>query len=168
MRIISNTTPISELYKIGQLDLLKNLYGSICIAGDVLQELQRATALPDLYKTVAAAAWIMVYPVSDPGKIQALLTRYSYIHKGEAATIALAQELGAQRIIMDEKRGRRAVQAEGLPLIGTIGVVLLAQRLQRIDKRQAVSILEDLYNGTAYISTELYDTAIRQLQAQPD
>ena len=31
MRIVSNTTPISELYKINELDLLRSLYGTIYI-----------------------------------------------------------------------------------------------------------------------------------------
>ena len=40
MQIVSNTTPISELYKIDQLDLLRSLYGSIYIPDAVFQELQ--------------------------------------------------------------------------------------------------------------------------------
>ena len=42
MQIVSNTTPISELYKIGQLELLQRVYNRILIPEAVLQELQRA------------------------------------------------------------------------------------------------------------------------------
>jgi len=60
MQIVSNTAPISELYKINQLDLLRSLYGSIYIPDAVFQELQQAKALPHLGVAIAQTDWIKV------------------------------------------------------------------------------------------------------------
>ena len=45
---------------------------------------------------------------------------------GEAEAIALAVESGANLIVLDE-RGRRAAQRLGLPVIGTLGVLIAAK-----------------------------------------
>lgn len=164
MQIVSNTTPISELYKIGQLELLQRVYNRILIPEAVLQELQRARTLPRLGRAVEQTGWIEIHALRHPDKIQEMLSRYSSIDAGEAAAIILAQELGANRIIMDDKRARQVAQAEGLAVIGTVGVVLLAHRLRRVTTPQAQVILDQLYAGTAYISANLYRDAYRQLQ----
>ena len=167
MRIVSNTTPISELYKINELDLLRSLYGSIYIPDAVFQELQQAKTLPHLGATIARTDWIKVRSIHSPDKRQALQQRYPYLHSGEVAAIVLAQELAAQRIILDDKRARQVAQAEELPLIGTVGVILLAHRLGQRSRPEAESILDRLYQGTAYISTNLYHAAIEALRQEP-
>ena len=163
MSIVSNIMPISELYKVGQLDLLKIVYGCIVIPDDVLQELEQAKTLPELGEAVVKADCIVVRSVAYPQNIQSLINRYAHIGRGEAAAIVLAQELAAKRIIIDDKKARQVARAERLPLIGTVGVVLLAYRLRRITAQQAQDSLDRLYAGTAYISAELYRSAKSQL-----
>jgi predicted nucleic acid-binding protein len=45
------------------------------------------------------------------------------LHPGETAAIALAKELKAEFLIMDEKPGRKIAAREHLPILGTIGVL---------------------------------------------
>ena len=66
MQIVSNTTPISELYKIGQLELLQRVYNRILIPEAVLQELQRARTLPHLGRAVEQTGWIEIYALRHP------------------------------------------------------------------------------------------------------
>jgi predicted nucleic acid-binding protein len=167
MQIVSNTTPISELYKINHLDLLRSLYGSIYIPDAVFQELQQAKTVPHLGAAIAQTEWIKVHSIHSPDKRQALQRRYPYLHRGEAAAIVLAQELTAQRIILDDKRARQVAQAEGLPLIGTVGVILLAYRLGQRSRSEAEELLDRLYQGTAYISVTLYQAALETLRQAP-
>ena len=70
MQIVSNTTPISELYKINQLDLLRSLYGSIYIPDAVFQELQQAKILPHLGAAIAKMDWIKIRSIHSPDKRQ--------------------------------------------------------------------------------------------------
>lgn len=165
MRVVSDTTPISELFKINRLNLLHLVYGALLIPEAVAQELKRAQIWPGLDRVVDRTPWISVHPVLDPGALRRLRVRYPAIHEGEAAAMALAKEIDATRILLDDKRARQAARSEGLPLIGTVGVVLLACRLRRILATEGQTILDRLYTGTAYISERLYHDASRQLRS---
>lgn len=46
---------------------------------------------------------------------------------GEAETIVLARELGADWVLMDERKGRRKLGQLGVPKVGTVGILLLAK-----------------------------------------
>lgn len=50
------------------------------------------------------------------------------LDRGESASIALAVELGADLILLDEQDGRRLAQQQGLTPMGVVGVLLLAKR----------------------------------------
>jgi predicted nucleic acid-binding protein len=163
MRVVSNTTPISELFKIGKLDLLRLVYGQLFIPEAVAHELRRAQTWPALTRIVDQSPWISVCPLTDPDTPQRLRIRYPAIHEGEATAIVLAKEINATRLLVDDKRARLVAHSEGLPLIGTVGVVLLACRLRRISTAEGQTILDRLYTGTAYISERLYRDASRRL-----
>ena len=47
---------------------------------------------------------------------------------GEAETIVLARELGADWVLMDEKKGRRKLVEMGLNKVGTVGILLRAKQ----------------------------------------
>jgi len=49
------------------------------------------------------------------------------VDAGEAEAIELARELHADQLLMDERKGRRLAVQEGIPVIGLLGVVLLAR-----------------------------------------
>jgi hypothetical protein len=47
---------------------------------------------------------------------------------GEAEAIELAREVNADWLLIDERKGRKLAREAGLPVIGLLGVVLLARR----------------------------------------
>jgi predicted nucleic acid-binding protein len=165
MQVIADTTPLSELFKIDQLELLRYVYQRIVIPEIVLQELRNAKSLPGLSKAVERTDWIAVQTLHDSNKIQQLIERYPHIHRGEAGAIALTKELNANRIIIDDKQARRAAKTEGVPVIGTVGVLLLAYKRELIPRQRAQFILDQLFQGTAYIGASLYHEASRQLKS---
>jgi predicted nucleic acid-binding protein len=55
------------------------------------------------------------------------------LHAGEAAAIALARELRADRVIIDESLGRKAAAQRGLQVVGTIGVLEAAAERSLVD-----------------------------------
>ncbi len=69
--------------------------------------------------------WIKVTPLENPVRVQI----FAGLDRGEAEVLALAEEQNAQLILMDERRGRRYAQRLGLPLSGTLGVLLLAKEV---------------------------------------
>ncbi len=85
------------------------------------------------------------------------------LDRGEAETIALALELDCDRVVIDERDGRRIAQRHGLPLIGTIGALVEAKDRGLLDK-----IREDLdalrQQAGFFISEELYREVLRSVE----
>ena len=52
----------------------------------------------------------------------------SDLDRGEDETIVLAQELKADWVLMDEKRGRRKLSELGFRKVGTAGLLLMANQ----------------------------------------
>ncbi len=76
------------------------------------------------------------------------------LDRAECAAIALAQELNADRLLMDERAGRRLAQQLGLPVIGTIGILLLAKRLGILN--EIAPLLNDLIDQGKWMSSTFY------------
>jgi len=126
MIIVSNTTPLIGLASIGHFDLLKRLFGHIYIPRAVYEEaVIRGKEEGGAKREVLAADWIEVVEVRDRLAVEVLLDE---LDLGEAETIVLAIELGADWVLMDERKGRRKVSQLGLNKIGTLGILLRAKR----------------------------------------
>jgi predicted nucleic acid-binding protein len=127
MRAVSNTSPLSNLAVIGRLDLLKSQFSPIWIPEFVLKELG---AHPD---PVARAAiqdaldngWVRC---ASPAASPLLSLLFLHLHRGEAEAIALAVDLHADVVIIDEQEGREFAAQVGLHVIGVLGVLLRAKR----------------------------------------
>jgi predicted nucleic acid-binding protein len=81
------------------------------------------------------------------------------LDRGEAEAIALALELGAERILMDEKRGRRAAQAHGLKIAGTLAVIVDGAQQGFFDGHSAINKLA----GTNFYASQELLQAVRRL-----
>lgn len=124
MIIVSNTSPITNLAAIGQFDLLHCLYGSIHIADAVWNELHADEyEWPGAVET-ASAGWIIRHSVSNRPLVNILRRD---LDRGEAESIALALELKAYLLLLDEKDGRHIAQRAGLTVVGVVGMLLEAK-----------------------------------------
>jgi len=75
---------------------------------------------------VLEADWLDIVPVRDRLAVDVLLDE---LDLGEAETIVLARQIGADWVLMDEKKGRRKLNELRLNKIGTVGLLLKAQEL---------------------------------------
>lgn len=69
-------------------------------------------------------SWIRKVELADPTRADLL----SDLDRGEAEAIALAQEVQADLLIVDERLARRYAQHLGIPMSGTLGVLLKAKQ----------------------------------------
>ncbi len=113
--IVSNSSPLIALEQIGHLDLLEKLFATVLIPPAVARETAR----------VVLPAWITERSLTQP--IGPQILRAS-LGPGESEAISLALEVGVQWIILDDRPARRLAQALGLPVIGTLGVLLASKR----------------------------------------
>ncbi len=125
MIVVSNTSPISNLAAIGQLELLQQLYGNIIIPPAVYQELINSGDTDPATLAVQTLDWIQTQPVLDRVLLETLQTN---LDPGEAEAITLAVEIKADRLIIDERRGRNEAMRLGLQVTGLLGIVLAAKQ----------------------------------------
>jgi uncharacterized protein len=127
MIIISNTTPLIGLTSIRRFNLLQQLFGKLYIAQAVYNEAVATGHEADGTKNeVTRATWIETVSVKDRLAVEVLLDE---LDLGEAETIVLAREIGADWVLMDEKKGRRKLTQLGLKKIGTVGILLKAKQV---------------------------------------
>ena len=74
---------------------------------------------------IEKASWIQVRSATNHELVQALRQA---LDKGEAEAIALALEIGAEFLLMDEHLGRETALHMGVRCIGLIGVLVEAKR----------------------------------------
>lgn len=155
MIVVSDTTPLSELAKIGQLDLLRDVYGKIIIPQEVSDEVT-AWGHPAV-RAITSATWIEVRRVTNRQPVTSLHASSS-LGLGECAAIFLAEELNATRLLIDDLAARHEAQSRNLPVIGTIGVILLAKNLGVIPAVK--DLLDALIAHGARIGQQLYQDAL--------
>jgi predicted nucleic acid-binding protein len=107
--------------------LLHRLFGRVDIAHAVWDELNANGRSWPGRDEVARASWIVRETPSNGPLIRALQRD---LDRGESESIALAVELGADLILLDEQDGRRLAQQQGLKPMGVVGVLLLANTRQ--------------------------------------
>ena len=117
--IISDTSCLIILSKINELDLLRRMYGKVITTAEVANEF--GESLPE---------WVEIRIASDAYRQRILELQ---IDKGEASTIALAIELTDSVVILDDYKARKIAESLGIPIIGTIGVIISAKKLGVIE-----------------------------------
>ena len=158
MIIVSNTTPLIGLASIQRFELLKHLFGELYIAQAVYDEAVLAgREASGAKREVSAASWIKTVRVKDRLAVEVLLDE---LDLGEAETIVLARELGADWVLMDEKKGRRKLAQMGLKKIGTAGILLKAKQVGLLPAVRPE--LEQLRQRGFSISQPVIDALLRQ------
>jgi len=112
--VISDTSCLIILDKIGQLSLLEVSYKKVVVTPTVAQEF--GENLP---------SWIVVQSPTTKS-LQRLLEET--IDPGESSSIALSTELPDCTLILDDLRARKVAAAMGLIFTGTLGIIVNAKR----------------------------------------
>jgi len=158
--VVSDTSPITNLAAIGQLDLLQGLYTRIIIPVAVYDEMVNVGKPVPGAVEVQTLAWIQTQAVTDQQQVIAIQEREENIDLGEAEAIILSMELKAELLLMDERRGRIVATSYGLQVTGLLGVVVQAKQKDLIE---AVKPLVDqlIEQADFRVSNELYTTILQ-------
>jgi hypothetical protein len=157
MIVISNTSPITNLSAIGQFDLLQKLYDTIYIAEGVWKELNAKDQPWPGSGDVERSAWVKRKKVKNQTVVTTLRED---LDPGESETIALAIELKADLVLMDETDGRHKAKRLGLNVTGVIGILLEAKSKGHIS--EARPFLDRLRQEAGfYLSKHVYQEALK-------
>ena len=131
MIVVSDSTILIGLVKIGKLDLLKEIFFKVYIPEEVFKEVvERGKEKPGS-KVIKEAAWIEVKPVKDKIQVNFLL---GSLEKREAEVLVLGRELETDLILLDEEKARKSAVIAGFEIMGLLGLFVLAKNLGLIDE----------------------------------
>jgi len=83
------------------------------------------------------------------------------LDQGEAETLALAIEMGADLVLLDEQEGRHAASRLGLLPLGVLGILLQAKQRRKIDEvRSRLDALR--LKAGFFLGESLYRNVLRQ------
>jgi predicted nucleic acid-binding protein len=115
---------------VGRLALLRDLFARVVVPRQVWDEVVGAGAERPGSAEAAAASWIDVRtPSLSP--LTARLT--DVLGTGEAAAIGLCLELHAELLLCDDLEARRIATAQGIRVVGTLGLLVRGKRVGLLD-----------------------------------
>lgn len=157
MIVVSNTSPITNLAAVGQLNLLQQLYSNIIIPQAVYQELTSGgDTIPGAIE-VQTFNWIQVQQVTNQTLVESLLNQ---LHQGESEAIALAIELQADWLLIDEELGRKVAADNGIKFTGILGVLIEAKQIGLIPSVK--SVLDNLISQAEFwVTPSLYNRVLQ-------
>ncbi len=154
-RVISNTSPIFYLHRLGQLELLHRLYGRILVPEAVVEELKAGEDQGEDVPDIADYGWIEVRSVHIPEVVSLIMD----LGPGEAQVLAMALENPGSLAIIDDGLARKLAQARDIRITGTAGILLRAKQAGYI--KSVKSLLKMLIQLDFRLSEAVVDTILR-------
>lgn len=129
--LIADAGPLITLAAIGRFELLRDLASDVVVPRRVFEEVLAGAPRPGSVEI--RADWIRVADAK-----QELADAFALmIDRGEAEALALAKELPASLLVVDDLRARRVAAELGLRFTGTLGILDLARRTGLITSLRA-------------------------------
>lgn len=158
MVVISNSSPIIHLTKIGRLNLLERLYSRILVPEKVYLECTDTVHYHKEVELIAQSAWIKRHLIEDHRLFNLL---YAEIDAGEAEALVLALEQKADLLLLDDQEARRMARKLGLLVTGTLGVLLKAKNEGMINS--FAEDLQKLQRSGFWLSQKLVNTLLSRI-----
>ncbi|MBC6474044.1 MAG: DUF3368 domain-containing protein [Hormoscilla sp. GM102CHS1] len=157
MIVISDTSPINNLAAINRLDLLQQLYGTVFIPDAVYRELTEPSFPVAGSTEVQTLDWIETRAVTNRTLVNSLSDELDI---GEAEAIALAVEIQAEQLLIDERRGRLVAARLNLRYTGILGILVEAKSQGLI--AQVKLLLDALIDQAGFwVAESLYNSVLR-------
>jgi predicted nucleic acid-binding protein len=157
--VVSDTSPIRYLIRIGEIGLLPKIYPTVVLPTKVLEELRASDGLAIVREWAIALPWWI--SVQSPSR--SLDIEVPGLDEGERDVIALAEEVNAGLLLIDDRIGARVGLERGLIITGTLGVLIEAAQAGLVSIEHLVRKLQE----TNFRATpELYDRAVELARMQ--
>lgn len=161
MTVVLDSSALITLARIGRLDLLHRIVGVIHVPNAVFEEVVQKGAGRPGSAEVAEARWIHRHNVRDTASAEGLGGR---VGRGEAEAIALAKELGADILVIDDAVARRLAEAEGRRVVGLPGFLIYGKQQGLVAAIKPV--LDDMRAAGFFLDESHYHLLLRQAGEQ--
>ncbi|MFP5273005.1 DUF3368 domain-containing protein [Coleofasciculus sp.] len=160
MRAVTNSSILIALSTIGQLSLLHQRFpDGVFLPQAVWREVVETGKGQPGAQDLASASWLTIRQVTNTSVISLLRIE---LDEGEAEAIALFAENPVDTILLDEKNARRVARQMGLPVLGTVGILIWAkQQGLIITLKEQLDALQN--QGKFRLSQSLYQEALKRV-----
>jgi predicted nucleic acid-binding protein len=153
--VVADASTLIGLSRIGQLNLLEELYGEVFIPRAVYDEVVAESKYGA--EKIKTAKYLKVQKITDSTLVDLFL---GYLGRGEAEALTLSKEKKADFILIDEKKARKAARRAGFDVIGVLGLLLAAKRNELIDTVRP--FIEELSKQGFRLSKEVTERALKE------
>jgi uncharacterized protein len=160
MIVVSDTSALSNLAIVDRIWLLQAIYQTVIVPDAVASELSAASN--PIILAIPKLNWIQTKSLTN-SELADQLQQDRELDAGEAHAIALAFELQADDLLMDERLGRQEAIRLGLSIIGILGILLVAKQRNLIPQVQPV--MDALIDQAGFrVSPQLYERILALAQ----
>ncbi|MBI4378672.1 MAG: DUF3368 domain-containing protein [Nitrospinae bacterium] len=159
MNTVCDSSTLIALAKIGHLNILKKIVKNLIIPPSVYEEVVIKGAGKSGSAEIRKAKWIEKKEVSDRELVVRLNT---ILHYGESEAIALAKEIKAGLIILDDDKARKVAISEGLRVTGLLILLIWAKEKGAI--KEVKPLIDKLRQERFFMSEELYQSVIQEAE----
>jgi predicted nucleic acid-binding protein len=152
-RAAVNASPLILLARGGLIRLLNLAAPEVVVPLAVAEEVRRRGASDPTVRALAENPWLVVSEIAVPPLIQAW-----DLGPGESSVLAYAHAHPVTLAVLDDLAARRCAVTLGIPVRGTLGLVILAKKRGEI--RAARPLLEALRRGGLYLSDAVLNAAL--------
>ncbi len=154
MHPVTNASPLIFMSKGGYLDLLRVAGDKILVPEPIVQKIRQRGPADVTVRSITETLWLeIIAPSPVPRAIQAW-----DLGPGESAVLATAQARPGTEALLDDRAARRCADALGIPVRGTLGLVLLSKQRRKIPAARPV--LERLLQTGMYLSAAVLEQAL--------
>jgi len=151
VKAVCDASALIALSRINSLSLLQQQFTHLIIPDAVYEEFSHGKDKATT-KKITQARWIQRKSVKDRATIKQ--QRHPSLHLGESEVIALAKEIEADIVIMDDAHARKIAEAEGLRVVGLLAILLDAKRNRIVGEIRP--LLEALRQKGFFMDEDLY------------
>jgi uncharacterized protein len=160
--VVADSTVLIGLAKLGKLTLLKEIFLKVSVPEEVFKEVVERGQGKSGSRLIKESRWIEIQTVKDKTLVSFLM---GSLERGEAEVLALAGELRADLILVDEEKARKSALIAGFNVMGLLGLLVLAKNLDLIDEIKP--LIDELLAKKFRISDKVIEEALKKAGEQP-
>lgn len=161
MLVVADTSVMLNLCRVGHEPLLPALFREVQIPSAVCAEFDRLTQSHLRFRGLALPAWVKVVGVF---RIPPEVSGCPDLDPGETEALALALEVHADAVLIDEAAARHAALQLRLPFIGVAGILLRAKNAGLIPAVRPV--LDRLRSEASFWLTSEFEIHVLRLAGE--
>lgn len=135
MIVVADTSVLLNLCRIGEADLLWQLFGEVVTPKSVKDEFERAVNAYGRFAELEFPGFVRTHHLRQ--SLQTWLPS-ARLDLGESDAISLTMELKADLLLIDERKGRQVASQLGIRFSGILGVLVRAKQASLIPDAKAL------------------------------